>query len=690
MNLEPPSPPSPQSGRWHKGLRAKSVLALALACLLALMFAGIIGWQILDGVRNHFGESFARNLTLLKRQSILTPITCDLALSRRLANSAIALQWLQDEHDASKKSLFFQEAEGYRKDFRDHSYFFAIAKSRHFYFNDDTKPFSNQPRYTLDAAKSTDGWFDSTLRQTDNDYNINVNYDVPLQVTKVWFNIIVRDGKRKIGVAGTGLDLSAFIRDFIATQEPGVTPIILGQTGAIQAHRNQRLIAIDMAASTARPDQTLAGQLPPGPQQAALAAALAQALTHPGAVSLLHATLDGKDQLLAMSYIPELKWHVVMAVDLKAAHVIDQSWLNTVVAALVVMLGILMLGFGYAVDHLVLQPIRKLQRSATAMAHGDFSIALPVPGGDELGDLCRAFGIMATQIRNHTAELEQKVWARTQALEQASQDIARAYAQINHSIDYASLIQRSMLPTRQMVQQLGHQQFVLWRPRDVVGGDFYIFRSEVQGYLLGVLDCAGHGVAGALMTMLAKSTLDHAMNQVGIASPAALLRHTDSTMRAWLFHDDLPRGIATNMDAGLAYVDCAKRTLRYSGAKISLYLCDGQTVQEIKGDRRAIGDRRPGTYADTDIPLRSDVTYYLTTDGFLDQAGGDLGYGFGNTRFAQMLLDHAYLPITQQAPMFDRVLDEYRSSYPQRDDITLLSFRFGPSPGPSPTASAQP
>ena len=669
-----------QIAMWNTGLRAKFMLALALACLLALMFAGVVGWQMLDGVFKHFGESFARNLTLLKRQSILTPITRDLALSRRLANSAVALQWVQDEQNASKQALLFQEAEGYRQDFRDRSYFFAIAQSRHFYFNDDTKPFSPLPRYTLDATKSSDGWFDGTLNQTTNEgYNINVNYDVPLQVTKIWFNVIIQDGTRKVGVAGTGLDLSAFIRDFIATQEPGVTPIILGQTGAIQAHRNQHLIAIDMAATTARPDQTLAGQLPPGPQRAALAGALARAIAHPGSVSQLYATLDGKDQLLALSYIPELKWHVVMAVDLKAAHVIDPGWLNTVIVALVVVLGIVLLGFGYAVDHLVLQPVRKLQRSATAMAHGDFSIALPVPSGDELGDLCRAFGIMATQIRNNTAELEQKVLARTKALEQASADVARAYLQINHSIDYASLIQRSILPTRQMTQRLGHQQFVLWRPRDVVGGDFYIFRPEGSSYLLGVLDCAGHGVAGALMTMLARSTLDHAMNQVGIASPAAILRHTDTTMRAWLLHDDLPRGIATNMDAGLVYVDCDSRILRYSGAKISLFQCDGQTVQEVKGARRAIGDRRSGSYADTDIPLQSDVTYYLTTDGFLDQAGGDLGYGFGNTRFAQMLLVHARLPMTQQAALLDQVLNEYQGSYAQRDDITLLSFRFDPT-----------
>jgi sigma-B regulation protein RsbU (phosphoserine phosphatase) len=662
---------------WKNGLRSKSMLALALACLLALVPAGLLGWQVLDGVRNYFGESYARNFTQLKRQSILAPVTRDLALSVRLADSVLTRQWLLDEGNPEKKALFFAEAEGYRKDLRDHNYFFVSAKNRNFYFNDGTKPFSDQPRYTLDLAKSSSAWFFSTLTPSNIDnYNINVNYDPALQVTKVWANIIIRNGEDKIGVVGSGLDLSSFLKDFIATSDPGVTPIILNQAGAIQAHPNPKLIAIDMTATVASLDQTLAGQLPPGPQRETLAAALAQAVTKPEAVSTLRVTLDGKEQLLALSYIPELKWHIVTAVDLKAAQVIHQGWLNGVLAALVLVLGVLLAGFGYAVEKLVLQPVRKLQRSASAMAQGDFSITLPPPSQDELGDLSRAFGTMATQIRSNTEELEHKVQARTQALEEASRDIARAYQQINDSIDYASLIQRSILPNRQMTQLLGLRQFVLWRPRDVVGGDFYIFRPEGARYLVGVVDCAGHGVAGALMTMLARSTLDQAMNLEGIASPAAILSHTDTTMRALLQQGELPRAIATNMDVGLAYVDTDTRTLRYSGAKINLYLCDGQQVQEIKGGRRAIGDRRQGRHEDTEIVMRAGVTYYLTTDGFLDQAGGELGYGFGNTRFAQLLLQHAQLPMAQQAAALNQVLDGYRGSYPQRDDITLLSFRF--------------
>ena len=661
--------------QWGLGLRAKSLLALILAGLLALAPAGLIGWEVLKSVRDHFGEAYARNLTQLKLQSILAPVSRDLALALRLANSEVTRQWLLDEQDPEKKALFFKEAEGYRRDFRSGSYFVASAGSRGFYFNDDHEETSDQPRYTLNPKEQSDSWFFSSIQRME-PYNINVNYDAHLKITQVWLNIVVRNEEQVLGVAGTGLNLSSFIDEFIQTDETGVTPIILNSEGAIQAHRNPDLIALNQAASDARADQTLAGLLQTVAEREALAAAMTVAETDSGQVSVMRATLDDRDQLLALAYIPELRWHVVTAVDLRAAQVLSERWLNTATAALVMLIVILLLAFGYAVERLVLKPLRKLQLSAVALAQGDFDVSLPPPGRDELGDLSRAFGSMARQIRNHTEELETKVLARTQALEEVNRDMRRAHKQINDSIDYASLIQKAILPSHQLLRQLGEHHFVLWRPRDVVGGDFYIFRAEEDCYLLGVVDCAGHGVPGALMTMLASAALDHAMSRTGIAAPAAILGHTDSTIRGMLQHCELPRAIATNMDVGLAYVDRSHRVLRFSGAKIGLYWSDGERVGEYKGNRRAIGDRRVGSYTDTEIALQPGITYYLTTDGFLDQAGGDLGYGFGNTRFAQLLRSHARLPMARQASALTQALADYQGEYPQRDDITILSFRF--------------
>ncbi|RCI71985.1 hypothetical protein DT376_26160, partial [Pseudomonas aeruginosa] len=119
-----------------------------------------------------------------------------------------------------------------------------------------------------------------------------------------------------------------------------------------------------------------------------------------------------------------------------------------------------------------------------------------------------------------------------------------------------------------------------------------------------------------------------------------------------------------------------KRVQAFAGAKISLYASDGEEVQELKGARRAIGDKRRGDYRNIEVPLAPGWTFYLSTDGFLDQAGGEHGFGFGSRRFADMLRDHARQPLPEQAEAFVATLAEYQGEHPQRDDITILSFRF--------------
>lgn len=675
--LEPGRMPFPEYSMTIKrfGLRAKSITALALVCLLALIPVGVLEWIALDGVRSHFGKAYARNFTQLNRQRILAPVSRDLALSRRLADSVLTREWLLDEGDPDKRARFFQEAEGYRQDFRDRSNFLISNLSRHYYFNDAGKPFSAEPRYTLDPDKADDGWFFNTMKDAEA-YNINVNVDLKLRVTRVWLNVIVRDGDRRIGLAGTGLDLSSFLHEFISLDEAGVTPMIINADGAIQAHPDERLIAYGSAAGSAVDSRTLGGMLRDTEERAALDGAMRQAATNPGEVALLWATLDGREQLLALAYIPELKWHVVTAVDLRVARVIEGGWIGTATAALVLLLVILLAAFGYAVERLVLRPLRSLQQSAGAIAEGRYDVALPPAGDDELGDLTRAFDTMATQVRQHTAQLEQRVSERTAELERANVEMVAAHKQINDSIDYASLIQRATLPNQHLAQVLGERHFVLWRPRDVVGGDFYLFRTEAARNVIGVVDCAGHGVPGALMTMLARSALDHAMNEVGLESPAAILNRTDAALRGMLRESELPRAIATNMDAGIVSIDTDTRSLRYAGARMTLYWSDGARVWAIKGGRRALLDRRPGHYQDTELRLEPGCTYYLATDGFLDQAGGELGFGMGNARFTELLRTHARLPMREQAAALDQALHAYRGAHAQRDDVTVLSFRF--------------
>jgi serine phosphatase RsbU (regulator of sigma subunit) len=653
-------------------LRAKSALALGASILVVLALALLIGWRALASIEETLGAAFTRNYNRYNEQRILAPVMRELALSQRFADSEVTRRWLLDEKDPQKKSLFFAEAAHYQRAFEDRSYFVISATTRHYYFNDRKSRWSGLPRYTLNPSDKNDAWFFTTMRNARH-YNINVNVDSKLKVTKVWFNVIVADGARKLGLAGTGLDLTTVLKRFIDSGEAGVTPMIWNEVGAIEAHPNRALINYDTVSAAGAQRSTVFNLLRRDADKTQLRTAMQAARGEEEKPQLLHVVLDGRNQLLALSYVPELKWFVATAVDLKAAHVLDSRLWWPLFAGGAALLVLLLTATTLFVNCVLLRPILRLTASVRQMARGRYDVELPPAGNDELGELTRVFGAMAAQVRTHTDELENKIRERTKEILAVNEQMAIANKNIGDSIRYASLIQNAILPEREMASALGGEYFVWWKPRDVVGGDVYLFRRTERGFLVGVVDCAGHGVPGALMTMIAHGTLNVVLDALGPDDPAAVLSEADARLRATLQTSEEAARLATHMDAGLAYVDLTTATVFFAGAKTSLYWCDGEAVGELKGDRSALGGRRRVLFSNQSAPLDGRA-FYLTTDGVLDQSGGALGYSFGNERFAAMLRRHAREPFAAQRAAFERELAEYRDGLPQRDDITVLGF----------------
>ncbi|CAK6692752.1 SpoIIE family protein phosphatase [Synechococcus sp. CBW1107] len=292
-------------------------------------------------------------------------------------------------------------------------------------------------------------------------------------------------------------------------------------------------------------------------------------------------------------------------------------------------------------------------------------VYLTVRGRDEVSLLAHRFNILLSKMRQAFSEIEA-----------SNKKLVHANSKISESLRYAGLLQRSILPDRQFRDVFGDEHFILWQPRDTVGGDYYILHTEADRTLVGVADCAGHGVPGAMMTMMARAGVDRSVQDLGISSPAALLMAIDTSMRSLLSDAQLSRAIATSMDMGLALIDFSNGLIRFAGAKISLYWSNGTNVYKQKGDNRAICGRHPGNFQDHDIKLIQGFTYYLTTDGYLDQSGGDHGFGLGSERFSSWLLQHADKPLEDQRHAFSESLANFRGNLPQRDDVTVLSFRL--------------
>ncbi|RYX84098.1 HAMP domain-containing protein [bacterium] len=648
------------------GLRWKSALAVSLSATLVLGLSAIIAARVVRSVQQNLGEAFARNATQFNKQRLLTPVARELALSQRLADSQTLKLWLDNPSDSRARQLFFREAEGYRRAFSDHSYFVADIARHSYYFNDTKTPFSEKVRQTFNPKNPADAWFFGSIKNTEN-YNLNVDYHATRHETKVWINVMHRENGRKAAIAGTGLNLTQFLKTFVSGGDPGVTPMILGLNGAIQAHPNPKLIALNSGTGSAqqKPTSTVFNLLED--HKTTVQSALEAAKAKPDSVQLVSATFAGKSQLLAISYVPELRWHIVTAVDLNAAQLLDSRTLALPLVLGAATLVALLVLVAIAVNRVVVSPLLRLTKSVHLVESGSYSVEWPRGADDEIGDLSRAFETMTAQIRNHTDQLESLVDERTSELRDANQHI-------NDSIQYASLIQSAILPKHSLSETFGADLGLLWLPRDVVGGDLYLFRADERGCLLGLVDCAGHGVAGAFMTMIAHAAFQSAVDEVGLSSPAAIIARLDEKVRATLGDTGKQSGVATNMDAALVYFERGSDELVFCGAHLNLFCCNNGNVTQFKGARSSLGGRKVPELRDMRHPIAQGETFYLSTDGFLDQAGGDKGFSFGATRFSDMIGRHAMLPLDAQSRVFAEELRTYRGKHSQRDDIGVLAF----------------
>ena len=352
-----------------------------------------------------------------------------------------------------------------------------------------------------------------------------------------------------------------------------------------------------------------------------------------------------------------------------SSQIIHDSNSNTpvdyVFLVLTILLAILAFLSFRIIDGRVVTPLAQLARQARQIEQIDTMKLLSVQADDEIGRLAQAFNSVLSDMRRAYGELDQ-----------ANQQLRHANQQIADSIRYAGVLQRSILPDHQLQEAFGDRHFVLWEPKDIVGGDYYLFHSDGGRCLTGVADCAGHGVPGAMMTMMARVGVDRSIQEVGIASPALVLSRIDASLRSILRDDRSSRAIATSMDMGLVLLDFNHRELRFSGARISLYWTNGEEIHCIAGENRALCDRRQGQYRDHEVALLPGFTYYLSTDGYLDQSGGEHGFAVGNERFTKWLIENARKPLQEQRRAFSESLANFRGHHPQRDDITILSFRF--------------
>lgn len=261
-------------------------------------------------------------------------------------------------------------------------------------------------------------------------------------------------------------------------------------------------------------------------------------------------------------------------------------------------------------------------------------------------------------------------------------ELEQAQRQVLDSIECASAIQGRMQTSFRIVREYVSDGFVLWWPRDVVGGDSYWFKATPNGYFIGVFDCTGHGVPGAFITLIAHSLLDAMDVEEMEGHPGRTLRELNRSLKVFLGQDDeaAPAGDYRSNDGlemGLCHYCRASGRLRFSGAGISLFIRDGHGSKIFKASRAGVGYLEVPIdfeYPEIDVPAEREIRCYLSTDGLFDQAGGEKGMPFGKTRFGLWIDAQDGTTMTAQRDSLADLFEGYRIDQPRRDDVTVLGF----------------
>jgi serine phosphatase RsbU (regulator of sigma subunit)/uncharacterized protein HemY len=289
------------------------------------------------------------------------------------------------------------------------------------------------------------------------------------------------------------------------------------------------------------------------------------------------------------------------------------------------------------------------------------------------------------QTANETIKLAHaEIKSINDSLQSTLQTVEKQNEDITASIAYAQRIQEAMLHIEPSIQQAVPEHFILFRPRDIVSGDFYWVEQSQDKIFMVAADCTGHGVPGAFMTMIGSLALSDIIVQQQHTHPSKILSRLDNVFRHILRTNNTL--VKDGMDIALAVLDPAQQTLQYAGAKTPLLLVQNGEIQEIKASIYSInGYRQQGTKPTFDthtIDVSVPTTFYLYSDGYQDQFGGKRNRKFMKKRFRELLHSIADQPLPQQKQVLEDSLDQWMHTvqppYPQIDDILVMGVKVTP------------
>ncbi len=291
---------------------------------------------------------------------------------------------------------------------------------------------------------------------------------------------------------------------------------------------------------------------------------------------------------------------------------------------------------------------------------------------------------LPASIKNVFSRAEAK--KEKEQIETLHEELKVAYSEIEEnnksmmdSINYAKLIQEAMLPEKAVLTNYFPNSLIIYRPKDIVSGDFYWFVERDNKLLIAVADCTGHGVPGSLMSMIGYSMLNEIVNVKNILKPSDILARLNVGIRRTLKQDKIGNQRLDGMDIALCSIDRRAKTIEFAGANRHLIFFRDKSLEMVKGDKFGIG----GLHNESTIHFKNNfLSYddgdvlYMCTDGYADQFGGTKGKRMMTRNMIKILEKSLSFGVNDQEQLLNHWLDKWQGNYEQTDDILLIGIQL--------------
>ncbi|MCG8574001.1 MAG: tetratricopeptide repeat protein [Flavobacteriales bacterium] len=249
------------------------------------------------------------------------------------------------------------------------------------------------------------------------------------------------------------------------------------------------------------------------------------------------------------------------------------------------------------------------------------------------------------------------------------------FQEIRDSITYAERIQKAILPPLDYFYKMIPDSFVLYKPKDIVAGDFYWLETVGDRIIFAAADCTGHGVPGAMVSVVCHNALNRAVREFNCTSPAAILDKTRNLVIETFEKSN--ENVKDGMDIAICALEKGSNKLEFAGANNRLYLIRNNEITDVKGDKQPIGQYAdPEPFTNHELHIEENDHIYIFSDGYPDQFGGPDNKKLKYKAFKQILLNHIHQPMNEQLTSLDEAFENWRGKFEQVDDVCVIGLKL--------------